>query len=171
MNPQQAKAPEDLTWAYLTLAILFGLPLYMWIGSISTITKLIAIICLFVVCFTLGIIWFAYFSKYAKDKQQRREVYDEIPEILRSPQKGSVVLGKDCDLTVPIYFPDSIRSRHVHILGSTGSGKTESVILNLLKQDIALGRGAIILDAKGDDSFQKHLKKWLPEDRLHIRSL
>jgi hypothetical protein len=171
MNPQQTKGPEDLSWAYLTFALLVGFPLCLWIDSLSTAMKLLILIFLFATCFIVGLFWFSYFSKYAKDKQKRREIYEEIPEILRSPQKGSVVLGKDCDLTVPIYFPDSIRSRHVHILGSTGSGKTESVILNLLKQDIALGRGAIILDAKGDDSFQKHLKKWLPEDRLSILDL
>ncbi len=171
MNPQQTNGPEDFSWAYLTLALLVGFPLCLWIGSMSTAMKLLILLCLFVLCFIAGLIWFSWFSEYALEKEKRREIYKEIPENLRVNQKGSVVLGKDCDLTVPIYFPDSIRSRHVHILGSTGSGKTESVILNLLKQDIALGRGAIILDAKGDDSFQKHLKKWLPPERLSILDL
>lgn len=167
----QPRGTEDLTWAYLVLALMAGVPLYLWMGSISTATKLLLLLCITVVSFFAWLTWFSFFSQYAVEKEKRRKTYNEIPENLRTNQKGSVVLGKESDLTVPIYFPSSIRSRHVHILGSTGSGKTESVILNLLKQDIALGRGAIILDAKGDDSFQKHLKKWLPADRLSILDL
>jgi hypothetical protein len=54
----------------------------------------------------------------------------------------------------------------VHILGATGSGKTESVILNFLRQDVARGFGSIILDAKGDDSFLSELMSLVPPEKL-----
>jgi excisionase family DNA binding protein len=41
------------------------------------------------------------------------------------------------------------RSRHVHILGSTGSGKT-SLILNLIKQDLEHNQGVCVIDPHGD---------------------
>ncbi|MGZ3749006.1 MAG: type IV secretory system conjugative DNA transfer family protein, partial [Pseudobdellovibrionaceae bacterium] len=68
-------------------------------------------------------------------------------------------------------LPDHIRTRHVHILGATGSGKTESVILNFLKQDVSRGLGSIILDAKGDHSFLSELKNWVPGNRLLVFDL
>jgi len=33
----------------------------------------------------------------------------------------------------------------MHVVGSTGVGKTESVLLPILKRDIELGNGAIIM--------------------------
>ncbi len=52
--------------------------------------------------------------------------------------------GKGC------YLTDDMRLMHTHVVGSTGVGKTESVMLPLLKRDIERGRGAIVVDAKGD---------------------
>jgi len=43
-----------------------------------------------------------------------------------------------------------MRMMHTHVVGSTGSGKTDSVILPIFAQDIARGHGALIMDAKGD---------------------
>jgi hypothetical protein len=39
--------------------------------------------------------------------------------------------------------------QHVHILGSTGSGKS-TLITNLVLDDVAAGRGAVVVDPKGD---------------------
>jgi hypothetical protein len=38
---------------------------------------------------------------------------------------------------------------HVHILGPTGTGKS-TLLLNLITQDIASGRGVVLIDPKGD---------------------
>jgi hypothetical protein len=56
-------------------------------------------------------------------------------------------------------------------MGATGSGKTESVVLNFLRQDVRRGLGAIILDAKGDASFLRELEAWVPEERRRIFDL
>lgn len=117
------------------------------------------------------VIFWEYFSKFGKDKQKRIEQITEIPESLLAPSENSVYMGRDQNLDIPVYLPDSLRSRHVHILGATGSGKTESVILNFLRQDISRGLGAIILDAKGDISFLKSLKMWVPEEKLKVFDL
>jgi TraM recognition site of TraD and TraG/Type IV secretion-system coupling protein DNA-binding domain len=38
---------------------------------------------------------------------------------------------------------------HVHIIGATGSGKT-TLLLNMVLADVAAGRGALVIDPKGD---------------------
>ncbi len=55
-----------------------------------------------------------------------------------------------------VYLHDEMRKMHCHVVGSTGSGKTDSVILPLFVQDIERGRGAVVMDAKGDlETFNK----------------
>ncbi|HVX20673.1 MAG TPA: hypothetical protein VHB02_04935 [Acidimicrobiales bacterium] len=39
--------------------------------------------------------------------------------------------------------------RHLHVIGPTGTGKS-TLLLNLIAQDIAAGRGAIVIEPKGD---------------------
>ena len=94
----------------------------------------------------------------------------EIPNCLKDPTVGAI-LGQERELGMLVSFPNRIRLRHTHILGATGAGKTESVVLNLLGQDIERGYGAIILDGKGDDSFLKFLEKKVPADRLKVFDL
>lgn len=106
-----------------------------------------------------------------KKNVKRLEVLNVIPEELLKPSAAAVTVGTDIDLEAKIYLPDHIRTRHVHIVGVTGSGKTESVILNFLKQDVARGLGSIVLDAKGDQSFLDELNAWVPKHRLFIFDL
>ncbi|MCM0606592.1 MAG: DUF87 domain-containing protein [Xanthomonadaceae bacterium] len=110
-------------------------------------------------------------SKSGRDGKKRQEFIKELPRFLLCANIDSICLGRDDDLRAKIYLKDSLRLRHVHILGATGSGKTESVILNFLMQDVARGYGGIILDAKGDASFLAELKRCIPEDRLQVFDL
>lgn len=110
-------------------------------------------------------------SPWGRERKKRRDALKAIPDSLLRSSKHSVNLGFDRDLGIPIYLPDKYRSRHVHILGATGSGKTESVILNFLKQDLARGLGSIILDAKGDQSFLRTLNELVAPERLFVFDL
>ena len=116
---------------------------------------------------------FAYdrFSKHGRDNRKRIEQIKTIPMSILSPEANAVLMGTDEELKIPVYLPDRIRSRHVHILGATGSGKTESVILNFLRQDVTRGFGSIILDAKGDDSFLTELQGLVDLDKLKVFDL
>lgn len=118
-----------------------------------------------------GMILWDHFSKKARERKKAIDAISEEPKALLLPASDRVSLGKEFTLGVSIYLPDSLRSKHVHIIGATGSGKTESVILNLLRQDVQRGLGGIILDAKGDHSFLKHLNAWIPCERLHAFDL
>ncbi|MBK9321653.1 MAG: type IV secretion system DNA-binding domain-containing protein [Bdellovibrionaceae bacterium] len=112
-----------------------------------------------------------FLSPWGKTNRKRLEQIKEIPESLLHPSAHSIVMGRDCEMDESIYLPDQIRTRHIHILGATGSGKTESVILNFLRQDVHRGLGSIIMDAKGDTSFLNELYNWVPSDRLRVFDL
>ncbi len=51
------------------------------------------------------------------------------------------------------FLPDEARLRHTHIVGATGTGKTV-LLEQLIFQDLKRGQGAIIVDPKGERSFQ-----------------
>lgn len=118
-----------------------------------------------------GLLYYEYLSKNARDRKKRIETINALPKSLVSQNDQSVEMGRELDLQVKVSLPDIIRSRHVHILGATGSGKTESVILNFLKQDVVRGLGSIILDAKGDMSFLATLRECVPTKRLQVFDL
>jgi conjugal transfer pilus assembly protein TraD len=87
-------------------------------------------------------------------------------EMLRArnaSQPPLVFLGKSMKSRQPLYLSYEMRKMHSHVVGSTGSGKTESIILPLFAQDIGQGRGALIMDAKGDretlDKIRYQVKK------------
>jgi hypothetical protein len=64
--------------------------------------------------------------------------------------KKRIFLGGSLWTGKPVYLTDEMRVMHTQVVGSTGSGKTESVLLPMLAHDIRTGKGAIILDGKGD---------------------
>lgn len=121
---------------------------------------------------TLVLIWIIVrHSPWEKERRKRIEFLKEVPQELLKKAPNSILMGVESDLGAQIFLPDHIRTRHVHILGATGSGKTENVILNFLKQDIERGLGSIILDAKGDHSFLSEMERVVPKDRLLVFDL
>ncbi len=74
-----------------------------------------------------------------------------------------VFLGRSMWTKRSCYLSTEMRKMHCHVVGSTGSGKTDSVILPLFIQDIQRGTGALIMDAKGDletlNKIHYHAKK------------
>lgn len=69
----------------------------------------------------------------------------------RNKSKASMVfLGKSMKTKKALYLSHEMRKMHTHVVGSTGSGKTDSVILPFFAQDIEQGRGTLVMDAKGD---------------------
>jgi hypothetical protein len=52
--------------------------------------------------------------------------------------------------------------QHLHVLGPTGTGKS-TLLLNLIVQDIAAGRGVVVIDPKGD--LVEEVLRRVPEHR------
>ena len=56
--------------------------------------------------------------------------------------------------------PDSLQ--HLHVLGPTGTGKS-TLLLNLITQDVAAGRGVAVIDPKGD--LIEEVLRRVPQER------
>lgn len=67
------------------------------------------------------------------------------------PKREERVFGLGSHPGTPIQLGQSASDalRHTHIIGPTGVGKS-TLLLNLIVQDIAAGRGVVVLDPKGD---------------------
>jgi type IV secretory pathway TraG/TraD family ATPase VirD4 len=57
-----------------------------------------------------------------------------------------------------LFLPEQLRTGHVQIIGSTGRGKTESVILPMIVRDLFRGNSPILIDGKGDRSLADKVK-------------
>lgn len=57
----------------------------------------------------------------------------------------------------PVGFSDIERSRHTHLIGSTGTGKSK-VIEHMVRQDIIAGRGLCLLDPHG--TLADKIEQW-----------
>ncbi len=91
-------------------------------------------------------------AKLGGDLNEKRFKFNsrEMFEARKKSKSSMVFLGKSMKRKKAIYLSYEMRKMHTHIVGSTGSGKTDSVILPLLSQDIEAGLGALVMDAKGD---------------------
>ncbi|RYZ77073.1 MAG: hypothetical protein EOP05_03035 [Proteobacteria bacterium] len=118
----------------------------------------------------LALYCWLYKSTSGLQRKRRLERIASIPLEILSSDDG-VLMGEELELSEKIYLPDAIRKRHVHVIGATGSGKTESVILNFLRQDVKRGFGSVILDAKGDASFLEDLRNHVPVEKLLVFDL
>lgn len=72
-----------------------------------------------------------------------------------------------------VYITDEMRSLNVDVIGTTGTGKSQSFIFPWAFQDIKRGKGCMIIDAKGDREFYEKLyayhKKHNTENNQHIK--
>lgn len=73
-----------------------------------------------------------------------------------NPRQG-ILVGVTTD-GVRLWLPDYIRTGHVQILGSTGRGKTESVIIPWMGRDLLAGRNVILIDGKGDPEIVERVR-------------
>ena len=150
------------------MALMFGCTagLYKTYESLTTLNRVLFATGTTGALTIAGLYAWDRYSKYGRNEKKRLEHVKSIPACLLQKNSSGVYMGRDEALRASIFLPDSIRLRHVHLIGATGSGKTESVILSFLRQDTERGLGSIILDAKGDASFLEELKACVPAHRL-----
>lgn len=88
------------------------------------------------------------------------------PLSMKNNDNLDVVFGKNtyANSKVDIGLTDEDRSRHVYILGQTGSGKS-TIMFHMAKDDINKGKGMAILDPHGD--LAEDLINTIPENRIN----
>ncbi len=72
-----------------------------------------------------------------------------IPTTATSARPVRVLGDSEAGHQRPIAIPVADARHHLHVIGATGSGKS-TLLANLVLDDVAHGRGAIVLDPKGD---------------------
>ncbi len=65
------------------------------------------------------------------------------------PAKDSFLLGEDTRTGAKVWLSQKDLARHLYVLGSTGCGKTNTMV-RLIGADMAAGRTVIVLDLRGD---------------------
>ncbi len=83
---------------------------------------------------------------------------DLSPGVLRKPNpaRGIAFLGNDLDTSQELWFNNDDMRTHLLLFGSTGSGKTETLI-SLVLNSLIWGSGFIYVDGKGDNTLYARL--------------
>jgi energy-coupling factor transporter ATP-binding protein EcfA2 len=86
--------------------------------------------------------------------------------------RDGMVVDETTGLTtakVPFGLSVADRRRHVYVIGKTGSGKS-TLLRNLVVQDIAAGRGLMLLDPHGDlaEELLDYIPSWRTEDVIYV---
>jgi len=107
------------------------------------------------------------FTTTTKTENMVKLHYRELPAPLSLKQntKLDVYFGKNSygNTNTDIGLTDDDRSRHVYIIGQTGSGKS-TVMYHMASDDIHKGRGVAVIDPHGD--LAEDLLAIVPENRM-----
>ncbi|WP_309400018.1 type IV secretory system conjugative DNA transfer family protein [Cerasicoccus maritimus] len=104
-------------------------------------------------------------ARVVTERQLPIELASDFASDLDATTEGVVVgLARNTGVDVPIRIPSELRERTVHLMGSSGSGKT-SVMIHMALQDVAEGHGLVFIDPHGD--AVKDILTRLPEEHLH----
>jgi predicted ATPase len=71
------------------------------------------------------------------------------PGVGRDEHEGKVLGVSDAGGARPVVLRPADARHHLHVMGATGSGKS-TLLTHLILGDIAAGRGAVVIDPKGD---------------------
>ena len=84
----------------------------------------------------------------------------------RSQEIAGLYLGDCCteSIQLPVMLPHSLRSRHLYVVGKSGSGKT-TMLANVMRQDLESGQGFAVL-APEQELLTEELFPFIPEHRL-----
>src|SRR5581483_4190815 len=85
------------------------------------------------------------------------------------PRSKTIVLGRD-EANAPFELDDESRLRHMQLVGTTGSGKS-NMFFHMARRDIENGRGLLYLDPHGGhaDSGYRRLIAWLTDSGLSTK--
>lgn len=84
-------------------------------------------------------------------------VHVDVLREIRSRPQGQYFVGLTPTPTLfgtrwkPVYISQRQKTTHRHVLGKTGSGKTQSVLWPAVLQDVLDGKGVVVISGKGSD--------------------
>jgi len=96
--------------------------------------------------------------------QKKTRVFFERTKRLRhlwNKNSQNILAGKISGDGTRLFIPQKARTGHVQIIGATGRGKTQSVIVPWVLRDFREGSSSILIDGKGDPSLAGELSRAL----------
>ena len=83
-------------------------------------------------------------------------VIKSLEHSFKHPSNDKIYMGHTISkiLPEPFFIDEKVRNQHQIIFGTTGSGKTVSVLFSQIEHDIRTGKVIIILYPKGDKKFR-----------------
>lgn len=123
-------------------------------------------------------LFFANHVGYAARSVMNRDELEALVDSGVTPDQLSAEIGRRCarvegpllghellgDGRVPVFLPESLRTRHLYMVGRSGSGKT-TLIRQLVLQDLAAGHGLAVI-APELELLTDELLPFIPEHRL-----
>ena len=99
------------------------------------------------------------------DVKPKNKIHSQMDAISVPPRPSNALteikIGTRLKDGHPVYLSDEKRTTHVQVLGATGRGKTESVILPWMVQDFGVKKNNVILiDGKGDPELAKRFRAY-----------
>ena len=87
------------------------------------------------------------------------------PSNVPGPEEGDIKLGYNLyrGVKTPVYMKAKDRTRHMYIIGKSGSGKSQ-LIANMAIQDIKAGHGVAVVEPHGD--LVEQILGNIPKDRI-----
>ncbi len=108
------------------------------------------------------------FSNTTRTEDMVKNLSQELsaPLSLKQGKELDVVFGENTygNSIVPIGLTDDERSRHIYMIGQTGSGKS-TILFHMAKDDIQKGRGLCVVDPHGD--LVDDLRNVVPGSRIN----
>lgn len=83
---------------------------------------------------------------------------------------NEIFVGKTTD-GANVALEDDLRTSHVQIVGATGRGKTESIIIPWMVQDVLQGKSTILIDGKGDQSILNKMRDIYDSQNMSLEEL
>ena len=97
----------------------------------------------------------AKFKNMVSQEKKTKKTHISKKKFLKSREdQNGLFVGYDQETKKPVHLSSNELSMHTQVIGTTGFGKTASVLLSRLNYEMRAGNGLIFIDGKGDiESF------------------
>ena len=103
------------------------------------------------------------YTEIRSDRLETASMKAKLPPDLFTAGEVKIGTSEARGQVRPVAIPDSVRGRHLYIVGKSGSGKS-TLLTNIAVQDIQRGEGVCVIDPHGD--LVSDLLDYIPERRV-----
>jgi conjugal transfer pilus assembly protein TraD len=138
----------------------------LWNGISHLLGFTFPVLCLgtaLLVAVDLGAIYFDPLERELHREINWKVRVNHAKFVKKALKKGMTYLGYEVTLRKPSFLSPQERNGHVHVVGTTGSGKTRYVLFPMIRQDIEAGRGVVFIDGKASDENARVIRKMVED--------